>query len=307
MRLLAVDDDPVVLNLLNLSLTQCGYKDVVFVESAHAALEQVRKAKKPFDCFLLDIMMPEIDGIELCQRLRRLPQYAASPIIMITACREHDIMGRAFRAGATDFVSKPFDGLELGSRVNIAAMLSDSLRREKVARQEMADFAELTAIAFDEAVSIKTAPFVTSLGGLLASLEKKGDAYYAMSLLSVEIQQAEALFQSMTSTQFRQAVESVGFCLSTVFNPDHTRFAYVGQGRFAAVNFGREEIDLNSTRERAEMALCKGWPTGRFEAPRLSVEPIDTRYLWTGRAAAARVKRYVEMQDVSALKTLATL
>ena len=148
MRILAVDDDPLILDLLAVTLEQCGFSKVAYASCAESAIDLIHATSVPFDAFLLNIMLPGTSGIELCAQIRGLKSYRVAPIIMITSSTAHDIMAQAFGAGATDFVSKPFDGLELGSRINMAAMLSESLFREKLAQHEMLEFSSTTAISF---------------------------------------------------------------------------------------------------------------------------------------------------------------
>jgi len=83
MRILAVDDDPVILDLLTGCLTENDNYELVCAESSEEALELMRDAKVPFDSFLLDIMLPGISGISLCETIRDIPFYRAVPIVMI--------------------------------------------------------------------------------------------------------------------------------------------------------------------------------------------------------------------------------
>ena len=86
MRILAVDDDPIILELLTELLATFGQHEVDTAESAKEALARLSDpAAGIYDCFLLDIQMPETDGIELCGLLRQTQAYARSPILMITA------------------------------------------------------------------------------------------------------------------------------------------------------------------------------------------------------------------------------
>ena len=105
MRILAVDDDNVFLEILEQVLVSYGYSDLTLVESGVLAAEAIQAAKEPFDCFLLDIQMPEIDGIQLCQWIRSHALYATTPILMITAMAEREYVESAFSAGATDYVN----------------------------------------------------------------------------------------------------------------------------------------------------------------------------------------------------------
>lgn len=103
MRILIVDDDRLFLELVSVNLEKKGLADLTFAVSAEDALKVIDKQIVPFDCVLLDIVMPDIDGIELCTNLRQRPEYRTTPIIMITASQSAKQMDCAFEAGATDF------------------------------------------------------------------------------------------------------------------------------------------------------------------------------------------------------------
>ncbi|SEL87417.1 Response regulator receiver domain-containing protein [Roseovarius azorensis] len=117
MRILAVDDDPSILMLLDHALGMSDHHDVTLAFSAREALDAIERDEVDFDCFLIDIQMPEIDGIHLTQVIRQTPGYERHPILMLTAMHDKSYLDRAFRAGATDYVSKPFDFRELQSRI----------------------------------------------------------------------------------------------------------------------------------------------------------------------------------------------
>ena len=129
MRILAVDDDPVFLQLLTTVLVGAGYKAVTKTESAADAIRILRSGEDKFDCLLLDIKMPGMCGIELCRKVRRLPEYKDTPIIMLTALKDGESIEKAFEAGANDYVTKPLQGIELGSRIRMATQLNDLRER----------------------------------------------------------------------------------------------------------------------------------------------------------------------------------
>src|SRR5688572_32048765 len=103
--ILAVDDQPANLRLLDAVLSPRGYR-VVHATSGEQALELLPSSA--VDLVLLDIVMPGIDGYEVCRRIRTAPETAFLPVVMITASG-HQEKKRALEAGADDFVSKPFD------------------------------------------------------------------------------------------------------------------------------------------------------------------------------------------------------
>jgi adenylate cyclase len=113
-RILVVDDLPQNVRLLEAILTPRGYH-VVAANSGREALERV--AAESIDLVLLDILMPEMDGYEVCRALRAEPSTSFLPVVMITASGEQEKIA-AIEAGADDFIAKPFDQAELLARVH---------------------------------------------------------------------------------------------------------------------------------------------------------------------------------------------
>ncbi|MFZ3581691.1 response regulator [Loktanella sp. DJP18] len=109
LKILAVDDDPLILELISMiAPTDAGF-DVTSVISADAALKYLAKKNTKIDCFLLDINMPGMNGIELCRAIRAISGYGHTPVIMLSGVRDAFSMAEAFKAGATTYVTKPFD------------------------------------------------------------------------------------------------------------------------------------------------------------------------------------------------------
>ena len=104
-KVLVVDDDQDMRDLIELVLRRSEL-DVVALGSPLAALDVVTSTR--FDLAVLDWSMPQMDGGELCARLRQVPELAGLPILILTAYADAATRDRAFEAGATDFMSKPF-------------------------------------------------------------------------------------------------------------------------------------------------------------------------------------------------------
>lgn len=117
-KILVVDDEEGIITLLRDYFEINDYK----VYTAQNGKEALEKISKNPDIILLDINMPEIDGIEVCSRIR---DYISSPILFLTAKIENNDKINGFRVGADDYIVKPFDLEELGARV------SAHLRREQ--------------------------------------------------------------------------------------------------------------------------------------------------------------------------------
>lgn len=113
-KILLVDDDPLIQRIVTQSLTASGYQ-VEATASGRTAITTVQK--DPPDLILLDVMMPEMDGYEVCRRLRQEPQGVSVPIVMLTAMDETESVVKGFRSGADDYVTKPFEIDELVMRV----------------------------------------------------------------------------------------------------------------------------------------------------------------------------------------------
>ena len=113
--ILVVDDTPDNLRLLIRILQKQGYK-VRPVTNGFSALEAIQSS--PPDLILLDIMMPDIDGYELCQQLKAEPQFSQIPIIFLSALEEGINKAKAFEVGGADYITKPFQMKEVLARVS---------------------------------------------------------------------------------------------------------------------------------------------------------------------------------------------
>ncbi len=113
-RILVVDDTPENVDLLDAMLSPRGY-EVEGVRSGAQALDRLAAEPRP-DLVLLDIVMPEMDGYEVCRRIRATPATELLPVVMITASSAEEKL-KALEAGADDFIMKPFDKAELLARV----------------------------------------------------------------------------------------------------------------------------------------------------------------------------------------------
>ena len=121
-KILCVDDDPINLKLLEALLVSRGYA-VIKAESGRIALEKISEQK--IDLILLDVMMPEINGFEVCAMIKEEERFRNIPIVMVTALRSKDDRIRGIEAGADDFISKPFDQGEILARVKMLLKIKD--------------------------------------------------------------------------------------------------------------------------------------------------------------------------------------
>jgi PAS domain S-box-containing protein len=119
--ILIVDDEPTGRELLGALLANQDY-ELAFAQNGVEALKQAA-ALRP-DVILLDVMMPAMDGYEVCRRIRETPGLAEITVIMLTALDDRDSRLRGLEAGADDFISKPFDRVELRARLRVITRLN---------------------------------------------------------------------------------------------------------------------------------------------------------------------------------------
>lgn len=149
--ILIVDDDRVGRQLLNALLTPEGYHVVMAASGAEAL---VMAADILPELILLDIVMPDVDGFEVCRRIRADERLADMPVIMVTALNDRESHLRGIEVGADDFLSKPFDRVELLTRVRAITRLNHQ-RRLLIARlQDERDRTHAILEALGEAVMV---------------------------------------------------------------------------------------------------------------------------------------------------------
>ncbi|GAB6090214.1 GGDEF domain-containing response regulator [Spirochaeta dissipatitropha] len=123
---LIVDDQPENIQIAA-SILKAPDLVISYATDAEEALD--RLSTMDFDLFLLDIMMPGIDGLELCSRIKKMPQYKQVPVIFLTAKTDKQTLIDGFRHGAVDYIAKPFFAEELVHRVRAHLQLRDAQRR----------------------------------------------------------------------------------------------------------------------------------------------------------------------------------
>jgi diguanylate cyclase (GGDEF)-like protein len=124
-RVLIADDDPGVATAVQVNLELEGY-EVFIATNGRDTLEQALKLRP--DLVLLDVLMPDLDGFEVCRKLRGDPRLLNCPVILVTAKGLTDDKVRGFAAGADDYIVKPFDPAEMIARVRAVLRRSSQMR-----------------------------------------------------------------------------------------------------------------------------------------------------------------------------------
>ncbi len=255
MKILAVDDDACILELIPMISAKAGFSDVTVVHSAQLALDALENAQDAFECFLFDIQMPGMDGIELCGLVRAMPAYRKTPIIMLTAMSERNYIDRAFRAGATDYATKPFDITELGARLRMAEELV-------IARQQAAAHDSTTSsgpsapdrrhtldLSDDVQIEgIKDLIDYKSFKAYLTQLSRAG--LESSQVLAIKIDGIEAIHARASSEEFLYALTEVADAISEVLKTSQHMMAYAGSGTFVVIS-GKTGLETSSGTETA--------------------------------------------------------
>lgn len=135
-KILVVDDEPVLVETIAYNLEQAGYQVITAADGA-SALEAAHRETP--DLIILDIMLPEMDGLEVCRLLRRESETATTPIMMLTAKGDEIDKVVGLEVGADDYVIKPFGRRELLARVRALLRRSDYGRQQSAPDEDEPD------------------------------------------------------------------------------------------------------------------------------------------------------------------------
>ncbi len=172
-HILVVDDDSDNIRLLGNILQQEGYQ----VNGANDGLQALKLAAEGIpDLILLDVMMPEPDGFETCQRLKGNPATKDIPIIFLTAMDRVKDMVKGFQAGAADYITKPFNTLELLARIGTHLELRKA-EKERLHKEKLKSILELAGAVCHELVQPMQA--ISGLSEILLLTSDKDDPMYA--------------------------------------------------------------------------------------------------------------------------------
>ncbi len=262
MKILTIDDDPLVLELLQEAMNASGFKDVTMVDSAVDAAPVISQASPPFDCILIDIRMPEIEGDYLCQWIRTLPEYSATPLIMITALSDQKDIDRSFAAGASDYLTKPIVLSKFIFQMRLIEREIRRMKQRKIAAGKDQPASSREAIPS----SIKFAkPF--HVGGIDRELDLPALENYAklcsrsqkvgMFAFSFMIKDAARFHQILSGEDFIDILRTTGEAITTCLKGSGSFLAYAGHGAFVSVarTDKAEKIDWGKLEEETRSSL----------------------------------------------------
>ena len=134
--ILVVDDDITMRTMISETLKQGGFNVVTAIDG----LDALEKSESLLpDMVLLDVSMPRLNGIDTCARLRRKPRFESIPVVMVTGCDDLQSISRAYEAGATDFITKPFRWMILIERIRYILRASRGFEELKESKRYLED------------------------------------------------------------------------------------------------------------------------------------------------------------------------
>ncbi|HHB1878451.1 TPA: SpoIIE family protein phosphatase [Bacillus cereus] len=184
MSILIVDDNPVNIFVIEKILKQAGYQDLVSLNSAQELFEYIQFGKdssrhNEIDLILLDIMMPEIDGLEVCRRLQKEEKFKDIPIIFVTALEDANKLAEALDIGAMDYITKPINKVELLARMRVALRLKSELNWHKEQEENLRNELDLaTQVQRNLLSSPLREENIKIEASYLPSFKLAGDMYY---------------------------------------------------------------------------------------------------------------------------------
>lgn len=276
MKILAVDDDELLLELLVATLRASGYASVTTATSAHEASQLISAAATPFDCFLLDIIMPDIDGIELARWIRKSQQHRKTPIIMLTSMSEKTFIDRAFIAGATDYLTKPFNAFDVVTRVQMAErqvqanhVLNDTAWQVQSLNAQIED---RYRAPLAEAIALEN---VEGLIDFLAMenylLQMSRGSFVGTSLFALRVINVADIYAACSPTLFHDILADVAESALSALTNSECIMAYAGNGSFAGVvgSVGGQDLE--------DLALEINMLIERLQLVDDQQRPIDVR------------------------------
>jgi CheY-like chemotaxis protein len=251
MLILAVDDDPMIPGVLQYYVDSLTGHKLVTAEGVVEALEVLKHETRRFDCFLVDIQMPDINGIEFCKALRENNVYQRTPILMLTAMSEQSDLDSAFSAGATDYITKPFEANNLKGRLRLVEQISADAQSKTVDRptagttgdrrrqdQQIIDLHQPLPIYDVDGVIENHA-----MDNYVTQLSRK--SLCGSVVLGFTVCHVTDLFFNLSAYDFSCVITDVAKAIAGCLLPPQRLVSYAGNGTFVCVIEGATTINVD--------------------------------------------------------------
>lgn len=246
MAIVIVDDTTFGLEVIKAFLMKAGYTDVITAKSARELYQLVDgysdRGIVEIDLILMDIVMPEVDGIEACRNIKKREWLADVPVIMVTATTEKDSLQQAFSAGAMDFIKKPLERVELLSRVRSALRLKHETARRKARETELLEVTHQLQEANERLQSLSFLDGLTGIANrrhfdqeLLQECRRAQREGIALSLIMIDIDYFKAFNDTYGHLKGDDCLKTVANILKKTLKRPGDFVARYGGEEFAVV------------------------------------------------------------------------
>ncbi|GAB6904787.1 putative Response regulator receiver protein [Desulfosarcina cetonica] len=204
-KILVVDDLLTNRKIVEHMLEKGGYQTM----SAASGMECIQMAtSRQIDLILLDIMMPDMDGIEVCKRLRKDSRTGAMPVIFVTSATDDGTLSRAFDAGGNDYIRKPVNRVELIKRVQ-AAFVHEALAQKNKEEEKLRSVLSMSGTICHEIN--QPLQYISGISQLLLmDLEKGSKAYEKIAKMKVQIDRMGEITKRLMQISRVDAVSYIG-------------------------------------------------------------------------------------------------
>lgn len=320
-KILVVDDSQVIRKTLNKRLQVQGYA-VTEAKSGSEALERLKK--EAFDLILLDVIMPDMDGNETLQEIRKLFGPAQLPVIMSTAMDQSDDMVVSFRLGASDYVTKPINFPVLQARVATQIALkraADQLQQEIQERRQAQDELKMANESLERRVAERTADLQKAKDDMETQAEElarfnselQDFAYVASHDLQEPLRKIQAFGDRLKSkfadalsdtgqdyiARMQSAADRMSELVSDLlsFSRVTTRarpFERVNLGDAAQAAFGEFASEVTATKAELELGTLPTIDADRSQIRQLLVNLIDNALKFRRPEVSPRIRIHAE-------------
>ncbi|QYY36415.1 hybrid sensor histidine kinase/response regulator [Ruficoccus sp. ZRK36] len=281
-KILVVDDQPINIKLLQRKLEREGY----VVQTAYNGLECLEAVKSnPPDLILLDVMMPEMDGIEACQRLKENEDTKAIPIIFITAKSSKEGKLEGLSAGGVDYITKPIDLDETLARVKTQLRLQEIFRENMDLQMRLADSRKTAAIgAITQGIAHNLNNLLGVVVGYLDLLKNGFDSpdmvQRSVTLMDQAISRMVNIIRQLSTIATNERVALTPLNLQDILESSITRFKEESgvETTVTITNELPEEFTLTSNAEVVESIIGKLLINAWESYPKN--EPDENREVW---------------------------
>ena len=225
LKMLIVEDEEALLDLLKFNFNKEGYK-IDTATDGETALEKI--LHKPPDIIILDWMLPELSGIELCRRIRKHKEHKNIPIIMLTAKGEEEDKLRGLETGADDYITKPFSVNELVARVKAVLRRIRPMFVDEVLTYKGIVIDLVSHSASRDGETLHLGPtefnllafFMENIGRVFSREQLlnhvwKNDAYVEPRTVDVHIRRLRKAINNDVKEDFIRTVRSAGYCFGS--------------------------------------------------------------------------------------------